>query len=94
MSNDEKYDIEEGDVVLTKANSQATVFWPDSSTTHLGEDTKMIIDTMKVSDDYSKIQLEARLEKGKVWSNIVRTLYPESYVRFRLPDQKLVAGVR
>ncbi|PID83739.1 hypothetical protein CSB09_04705, partial [Candidatus Gracilibacteria bacterium] len=94
MQHQENYSLEEGDVVLTQQDSQATVFWPDRSTTQLGNNTKMIIDVMRVSSDYSEIKLEARLEKGKVWSNIVRTLYPGSYVRFQLPKQQLVAGVR
>jgi hypothetical protein len=31
---------------------------------------------MSVAQDYSKIELVVSLESGKVWSNMVRTLYP------------------
>ena len=49
---------------------------------------------MRVADDYSRIELVASLESGKVWSNIVRTLYPESRVEFHIPRSGTVAGVR
>ncbi len=49
---------------------------------------------MRVADDYSRIELVASLESGKVWSNIVRTLYPDSRVEFHIPRSGTVAGVR
>lgn len=49
---------------------------------------------MRVADDYSKIELVASLESGKAWSNIVRTLYPDSRVEFHIPRTGTVAGVR
>ena len=49
---------------------------------------------MRVADDYSRIELVASLESGKVWSNIVRTLYPDSRVEFHIPKSGTVAGVR
>ena len=49
---------------------------------------------MRVADDYSSIELVASLESGKAWSNIVRTLYPDSRVEFHLPRNGTVAGVR
>lgn len=49
---------------------------------------------MRIADDYSQIELVARLESGKAWSNIVRTLYPNSRIEFRLPKTGTIAGVR
>ena len=49
---------------------------------------------MRVANDYSRIELVASLESGKVWSNIVRTLYPDSRVEFHIPKSGTVAGVR
>jgi hypothetical protein len=49
---------------------------------------------MRVADDYSSIELVASIESGKAWSNIVRTLYPDSRVEFHLPRNGTVAGVR
>lgn len=49
---------------------------------------------MQVAADYSKIILEASLVKGKMYSSIVRTLYPDSRVTIYLPNQGIIAGVR
>ena len=65
--------------------------WPDHSTTRLGANSRLTIDRMQVADDYSKIELVATLESGKVWSNIVRTLYPDSRIEFHLPKSGTVA---
>ncbi len=72
-------------------DSQALLAWPDHSTTRLGPNSRLIIERMRVADDYSKIELVATLENGKVWSNIVRTLYPDSRIEFRLPKSGTVA---
>ena len=81
-------------MVLTRPSSEATIFWPDRSTTHLGENSKLVIERMRVASDYSHIELVVSLEKGKVWSNMIRTLYPGSEATFKLPNQGIVAGVR
>ena len=70
------------------------IFWPDHSTTRLAANSRLTIDRMRVASDYSKIELVATLENGKAWSNIVRTLYPDSRVEFNLPKSGTVAGVR
>ncbi len=70
------------------------ILWPDHSTTRLGANSRLTIERMRVADDYSQIELVAVLESGKVWSNIVRTLYPNSRVEFRLPKSGTVVGVR
>jgi hypothetical protein len=67
------------------------IAWPDHSTTRLGANSRLTIKQMRVADDYSKIELVAVLENGKVWSNIVRTLYPDSRIEFQLPKSGTVA---
>jgi hypothetical protein len=54
----------------------------------------MIIQKMRVASDYSRIELELALENGKVWNTVVRTLYPDSYFRVKLPKNGTIAGVR
>ncbi|NRH21381.1 hypothetical protein HOO68_05030 [Candidatus Gracilibacteria bacterium] len=90
----ESYDLQEEDIIITSAESLSSVSWPDHSVTRLGPNTRLTIQRMRVTDDYSKIELVAVLESGKVWSNIVRTLYPNSRVEFRLPKSGTVVGVR
>ncbi|MBC7498513.1 FecR domain-containing protein [Candidatus Gracilibacteria bacterium] len=94
MMTPESYEVAEGDIIITRADSLAVVNWPDHSMTRLGSNSRLTIERMRVADDYSKIELVASLESGKVWSNIVRTLYPESRVEFHLPKNGTVAGVR
>jgi hypothetical protein len=94
MMTPESYDVREWDIIITRADSLAVINWPDHSTTRLGANSRLTIERMRVADDYSKIELVASLESGKVWSNIVRTLYPESHVEFHIPRSGTVAGVR
>ncbi len=67
--------------------------WPDGSLTRLDENTKFFVEKMQVSRDYSRIEFSGKLEKGKIWSNMIRTLYPGSSVTVTLPNG-VVAGVR
>lgn len=85
MTKNETYDLSEGDVIITRESSLAVIHWPDHSTTRLGANSRLTIDRMRVTKDYSQIELVARLESGKAWSNIVRTLYPGSRVELRTP---------
>jgi FecR protein len=90
----ETYTLEETDVIITRASSDAVIHWPDRSETRLGPDSRLTIDRMRVLADYSSIEIELSLERGKNWTRVVRTLYPGSYFRMRLPDNGIVAGVR
>jgi FecR protein len=94
MTTPESYEIQEGDIIITKADSLSVINWPDHSTTRLGANSRLQIERMRVALDYSRIELVASLESGKVWSNIVRTLYPDSRVEFHMPRNGTVAGVR
>lgn len=49
---------------------------------------------MRVAVDYSSIEIELALEQGKVWNTVVRTIYPKSYFRTRIPENNVIAGVR
>ncbi len=67
------------------------IVWPDHSITRLSANSRLTIERMQVANDYSKIELVAVLENGKSWSNIVRTLYPDSKIEFKLPKAGTVA---
>lgn len=51
----------------------------------------MRIDRMTVAVDYSSIEIEFALEEGQAWSTVVRTIYPGSYFRTRIPGQGVIA---
>lgn len=84
----------ENDSIVTYTGSEATIFWPDRSITQIWENSQFHIHKMQVAQDYSKIEIEASLLDGKIYSTIVRTLYPESYLRVKLPNQNTIAWVR
>jgi FecR protein len=94
MQKSETYDLREKDIIITHARSQAVVAWPDHSTTRLGPDSRLTIQTMRVAEDYSHVELVASLESGQAWSNIVRDLPIDSRVEFHIPRTGTVAGVR
>ncbi|MBX9809740.1 FecR family protein [Candidatus Gracilibacteria bacterium] len=94
LTKPESYEIKEKDIIITRDDSLAMVVWPDHSITRLSANSRLIIERMQVANDYSKIELVATLESGKSWSNIVRTLYPDSRIEFKLPKSGTVAGVR
>jgi hypothetical protein len=94
MVRGESYDLQQKDTIITKQNALAIVTWPDRSQTRLGSNSRMQIDRMVVARDYSSIEIEFALEQGQVWSTVVRTMYPGSYFRTRIPNQGVIAGVR
>ena len=94
LSEHEKYSLKEKDTIITQEKSEATLFWPDRSTTQLGAETTFAINKMQVAEDYSKIELEATLMQGKIYTDMIRTLYPGSRMSVRVPEHNIVAGVR
>lgn len=94
MTSGDRYNLSEKDIIMTKVNTFALVHWPDHSTTRLGSDSRMTINRMRVTEDYSAIEIEVLFEKGKAWNNVVRTIYPGSYFRAKLPDNNIIAWVR
>ncbi len=88
------YAIQEGDIIITRDSSLAFINWPDRSKTRLGSSTRLTVNRMRVARDYSSIEIEMKIEKGKIWSNVIRTIYPGSYFRAKLPEWGIIAGVR
>ncbi len=76
LDTSEQYNIQEKDTIIVHPESESTIFWPDHSTTQLGSDSTFAIQKMQVADDYSKIEIEATLLQGKIYTNMIRTLYP------------------
>ena len=91
MVSGDRYNLAEKDIIMTKSGAFAVVHWPDQSTTRLGSDSRMTINRMRVTDDYSAIEIELSLETGKIWSNVIRTIYPGSFFRVKLPDNNIIA---
>lgn len=91
LSEAEQYGLLEKDTIITNADSASVVFWPDRSTTQLGSDTTFAINKMQVSADYSKIELEATLLDGKVYTDMIRTLYPGSKMSINIPKHNIIA---
>lgn len=94
MIQGDRYNLLEEDIIITPANSLAVIKWPDKSETRIGSSSRLKIDRMKVARDYSSIEIEFSLEDWQIWSTVVRTIYPGSYFRTKLPDQWVIAGVR
>lgn len=90
----ERYTLREKDIIITKKTTLAVVHWPDHSTTRIGANSRMTIDRMRVTEDYSSIEIELTLESGKIWNNVIRTIYPGSYFRAQLPKNNIIAWVR
>lgn len=91
MAAGEVFNIQENDIIITKADALAVLHWPDHSTTRIGDSSRATIKRMQVADDYSTIEIEILLEKGKIWNNVIRTIYPGSYFRAQLPDNNIIA---
>ena len=91
MTAGEQYDLSAEDTIITKKDTLAIVTWPDRSQTRLGGNSRMRIDRMTVAVDYSSIEIEFALEEGQAWSTVVRTIYPGSYFRTRIPGQGVIA---
>jgi cytoskeletal protein RodZ len=87
----ETYEIERKDIIETAPSSKATIIWPDRSITRLGAQTRIIIDTIIVTDDYQDIRISYKIEKGKVWNTIIRMLLGDSYFETHLPKRNIVA---
>jgi len=90
----DRYDLVEKDTIITGKQSLAVVTWPDKSETRLGASSRLRIERMQVAMDYATIEIEFALEEWQVWSTIVRTIYPGSYFRTKLPGQGVIAWVR
>ncbi len=94
LATDESYVLQNADTLETGEESIAIVNWPDGSITRLWPDTRIVIEKMNVSSDYSTIQISYAMKRGKVWNNVIRLLIGESYFEAHLPKDNIVAGVR
>jgi hypothetical protein len=93
LENHQKKDIQADDQIETLENSLATIFWIDGTVTRLGESTSISVLELKngVGDS---TQVDFSISKGKSWSNLSRTLDPESYFKQRFDNGQQVAAVR
>ncbi len=82
------------DKITTFPSSRATIFWADGSVTRLGENTTLTITTLSVSKDLSSIQIKFDTESGKTWSNVIRSLLPDSFFEQTYDKGNYVATVR
>ncbi len=82
------------DSIETGLDSLAMITWPDHSITRLGSASRIGIQKMLAEKGYQNIQISFSLEKGKIWSTVVRSLIGESYFETHLPENNIVAGVR
>lgn len=87
----ESFNLESGDAIETRDSSRATLTWPDKSITRIGENSRIVIDRMYVSQDYRTIEIAYDMKRGKVWNTVIRSLLGESYFETRLPKNNIVA---
>ncbi len=90
----ESYTLKDADTIETAEESIGIVNWPDRSITRLWPATRIVIEKMNVSSDYTNIEISYDMKRGKVWNNVIRLLVGESYFEIRLPKNNIVAGVR
>lgn len=62
--------------------------------TRLSEKTSIKITSLKVSGDLSSVQIRFETESGKTWSNVIRSLLPDSFFEQSYDNGTYVATVR
>lgn len=63
LSKNESYEIQIGDELETKNNSRAVVIWPDRSVTRLDSNTRIVINTIQVSQSYDDIKISMSMKR-------------------------------
>ncbi|HPV63586.1 MAG TPA: FecR domain-containing protein [Fervidobacterium sp.] len=86
--------LQVNDRIKTFPNSRATIFWADGSVTRLSEKTSITITSLEVSKDLSSVQIRFETESGKTWSNVIRSLLPDSFFEQSYDNGTYVATVR
>ncbi|GAB0175112.1 MAG: hypothetical protein HHAS10_09910 [Candidatus Altimarinota bacterium] len=94
LNETETYKLENNDIIETGKESRATITWPDKSITRLGPATRIVIEKMYASTGYENIAISYKIEHGKVWNTVIRSLIGDSYFEVELPREGVVAGVR
>lgn len=90
----ESASLQVGDKIKTLPRSSATIFWADGSVTRLSEKTSITISSLQVSGDLSSVQIRFDTESGKTWSNVIRSLLPDSFFEQTYDNGAYVATVR
>lgn len=93
LETQQKKNILVDDKIRTLAESAATIFWIDGSITRLGENTSISVLELKKSAGEST-QVDFSISEGKSWSNLARSLDPDSYFKQRFDNDQRVAAVR
>ncbi len=86
--------LEVGDIIDVSSWAMAVIYWPDQSVSRLSWGSRLVIETLNVSSDLSQIQIATSLEKWRVWSNVVRAMFGNSYFTTRVPNYQVTAAVR
>ncbi len=94
LSESESYQLKSGDAIETKDASKGTITWPDHSVTRMWANTRIVISKMEVNQNYDSIKISMEMKRGKIWSNVVRTMIGDSYFETKLPKNNIVAAVR
>ena len=94
LTEKEELPLETGDAIETRTKSQGMITWPDHSVTRLGENTRVVVSQMEVSQNYDSIKISMDLKRWKTWNNVVRTMLGDSYFETKLPKNNIVAAVR
>jgi hypothetical protein len=89
----QKKNIQTDDRIETIEASTATIFWIDGSITRLGEKTRISVLELKNGQGDST-QVDFSISEGKSWSNLGRSLDPDSYFKQRYDNDQRVAAVR
>lgn len=74
LNETETYKLENNDIIETGKESRATITWPDRSITRLGPATRIVIERMYASIGYNTIGISYKMERGKVWNTVIRSL--------------------
>jgi len=82
--------LKAGEVVKTGADSWVTVTYFDDSVTRLGADTEMKI--LSLSNANQGNEIAVRVEKGNVWTRVIKLLSPQSSFNMETPNT--IAAVR
>lgn len=93
VSQDEQYSLEKNDTLVTY-EWIASIVYPDGSVVRMAENTRLVLEEVMVNRDLTEIRIANRIEQGKIWTNVVRALFGNSYFVTRIPSQRVTAAVR
>ena len=94
LKNGESQILQVGDTLKTLVASSATISWPDGSITRMSEKTGITISSLSVASDLSSVLIRFDTKSGKTWSNVIRSLMPDSFFEQTYDHGNYVATVR